>query len=190
MHKKHLQKAQEIIEKKQIESSRNRPEAKNDGEVKFRTLTPEYVRYISLFRQCRTYICNSEDYGHLARHSDRVNLSNTDQGRERAITFMQKLVRGRAIQNMMYTGKEKRLTLIEELLAVANIQQKANSDAEEDLLQAHEAKLKDAVLESIQGEVMARTFDMLSKELVRFKQVFFVSGIYYNTLYRRKRSAS
>ena len=35
--------------------------------------------------------------------------------KERAIILLQRLVRGRAIQNMMFEGKEKRLDLIAEL---------------------------------------------------------------------------
>jgi len=71
---------------------------------------------------------------------------------------------------MMYEGKEKRLALIEELLTVANVEALPEEAVEERLLQAHEERLKDAVIESIQGEVMARAYDMLSKELIRFKQ--------------------
>ena len=71
---------------------------------------------------------------------------------------------------MMYEGKEKRLALIEELLTVANVEALPEEAVEERLLQTHEERLKDAIVESIQGEVMSRAFDMLSKELVRFKQ--------------------
>jgi len=93
---------------------------------------------------------------------------------EAAIILIQRLLRGRAIQNMMYEGKEKRLALIEELLTVANVEPLPEHEIESRLLQAHEEKLKDAVVEAIQGEVMSRAFDMLSKELIRFKQVNFV----------------
>jgi hypothetical protein len=37
--------------------------------------------------------------------------------KRRAIILLQRLVRGRAIQNMMFEGKEKRLDLISELRA-------------------------------------------------------------------------
>ena len=74
---------------------------------------------------------------------------------------------------MMYEGKEKRLALIEELLTVANVEPLPEEAVEERLLQAHEERLNDAVLEAIQGEVMSRALDMLSKELIRFKQVHF-----------------
>lgn len=41
--------------------------------------------------------------------------------REVAVLFLQRILRGRAQQNIMYEGKEKRLALIEELLIVAKI---------------------------------------------------------------------
>ena len=41
--------------------------------------------------------------------------------RDVAVLFLQRILRGRAQQNIMYEGKEKRLALIEELLIVAKI---------------------------------------------------------------------
>lgn len=70
----------------------------------------------------------------------------------------------------MYAGKEKRLALIEELLTVAKINVIPEEEAEEILQQNHEEKVKNAVLESIQGEVISETLDGLSKELLRIKQ--------------------
>ena len=90
---------------------------------------------------------------------------------EQAILLIQRLLRGRSRQNEMYEGKEKRLALIEELLIVANVKPLTEEEKEERLLEAHEERLKDAILENIQGSVIARTTDMLAKELVRFKQV-------------------
>lgn len=40
-----------------------------------------------------------------------------DDKRKRAIILLQRLIRGRAMQNMMFEGKEKRLDLITELRA-------------------------------------------------------------------------
>eukprot|EP00331_Platyophrya_macrostoma_P030688 CAMPEP_0176453828 /NCGR_PEP_ID=MMETSP0127-20121128/29490_1 /TAXON_ID=938130 /ORGANISM="Platyophrya macrostoma, Strain WH" /LENGTH=552 /DNA_ID=CAMNT_0017842801 /DNA_START=223 /DNA_END=1881 /DNA_ORIENTATION=+ len=94
----------------------------------------------------------------------------TEEKVELAILLIQRLLRGRSKQNEMYEGKEKRLALIEELLIVANVKPLSEEEKEERLLEAHEERLKDAVLENIQGSAIARTLDMLSKELVRFKQ--------------------
>jgi len=64
-------------------------------------------------------------------------------------------LRGRAKQNEMYEGKEKRLMLIDELLTVANIQDLPEEEKEAILLQNHEEKMKNATLEAIQGEVIS-----------------------------------
>ncbi|CAD8140366.1 unnamed protein product [Paramecium pentaurelia] len=87
-----------------------------------------------------------------------------------AVILLQRLFRGRAMQNIMYEGKEKRTALIEELLTVAKIPDLPEAEQEEILMQQHEEKVKNAALEAIQGEVIAETLDMLSKELLRIKQ--------------------
>jgi len=86
----------------------------------------------------------------------------------------------------MYEGKEKRLALIEELLIVANVEALSEEAVEERLLQAHEERLKDAIVESIQGEVIARASDMLSKELIRFKQVIYLKLVSLIIIRRKK----
>lgn len=54
--------------------------------------------------------------------------------REVAIIFLQRILRGRAQQNIMYEGKDKRLALIEELLIVAKIPDLDEKEAEDILL--------------------------------------------------------
>ena len=71
----------------------------------------------------------------------------------------------------MYEGKEKRMGLIEELLTIAQIKEISEEAYDEILLQNHEEKVKNAVIESLQGEVISETLDQLSKELLRIKQV-------------------
>lgn len=71
----------------------------------------------------------------------------------------------------MYEGKEKRLALIEELLTVAKIPDLPENEKEEILLAQHEEKVKNALLEGIQGQVMVETMDILAKELLRHQQV-------------------
>lgn len=50
------------------------------------------------------------------RNDNGEELEMLDQ-RNRGIILLQRLLRGRAIQNMMFEGKEKRLDLIAELRA-------------------------------------------------------------------------
>lgn len=44
-------------------------------------------------------------------------FSESDDKRRLAVILLQRLIRGRAMQNMMFEGKEKRLDLITELRA-------------------------------------------------------------------------
>jgi len=155
-HKKDLQKAQEMISRTQRLKVRGKSlTSKTKEDIKFRAGTPENV---------------PEYYEQIKTHTERVNIVKANFLRENAIIFLQRIIRGRGAQNNMYEGKEKRLALIDELLTVANVKQKNESEIEEELLQKHEERLKEAVIETIQGDVMMRAFDMLSKELVKFQQ--------------------
>lgn len=86
----------------------------------------------------------------------------------------------------MYEGKEKRLALIEELLTVAKIPDLPENEKEEILLVQHEEKVKNALLEGIQGEVMAETLDILAKELLRLQQVCFLFNFIRSFIYSHK----
>lgn len=74
------------------------------------------------------------------------------------------------MQNIMYEGKEKRMALIDELLKVAKIQDLPEEESEAILIAMHQEKVKDALMEALQGEVVSKTMDGLSKELLRFQQ--------------------
>ena len=100
-----------------------------------------------------------------------VNMAQNIQAKDNAILFFQRLLRGRAIQNQMFEGKEKRLALIHELLDVAATEKLKQSEQEEILELNHEEIAKDAILEAIQGDVITKTLDILAKELIRFKHV-------------------
>lgn len=84
--------------------------------------------------------------------------------------MLQRLIRGRAVQNLMFEGKEKRLALIEELLIVSNIPPLPKEEEEKLLVNQHEQQVKNAFLEALQGGLISETLDGLSKELLRFKE--------------------
>jgi len=65
--------------------------------------------------------------------------------------LLQKLLRGRATQNMMFDGKEKRLALIEELLIVANINQLKKDEEDNMIKNIKEKQSDEAVLSKIIG---------------------------------------
>lgn len=84
---------------------------------------------------------------------------------EMAALLLQRVLRGRASQNRMFEGKEKRLDLINELrTAERAVDLKGLSHPEMD------QEVKKAILENIQGTMIAQTLDDLSKELVRFQE--------------------
>lgn len=87
---------------------------------------------------------------------------------ELAVLLLQKLIRGRAVQNIMHEGKGRRADLIAELkIALEPV------DDGYEASQALQAKQRDheaATVASVQGEVVASTLDFLSKELVRMTE--------------------
>jgi hypothetical protein len=70
----------------------------------------------------------------------------------------------------MFEGKEKRLDLIAELRATE--EWKAASDMEEEkvLIENYQERVLDGAAEALQADIISKTLDHLSKELVRFKQ--------------------
>lgn len=82
------------------------------------------------------------------KHRDDENLEANDR-RNRAIILLQRLLRGRADQNMMFEGKEKRLDLIAELRATE--EWKASSDLPEErmLLENYQERVLDGVSEAL-----------------------------------------
>uniref|UniRef100_A0A8C2QGN4 Cilia- and flagella-associated protein 91 n=2 Tax=Cricetulus griseus TaxID=10029 RepID=A0A8C2QGN4_CRIGR len=111
-----------------------------------------------------------------------LEMSSYEEGEiEMAVIYLQKLLRGRVVQNMMFEGKEKRLELILELRTSHALQEddKLVKKAEKQVTLAlqrqrnlHEEKV--SVIENhlgdLEGRVLADMFDFLSKELVRLQE--------------------
>merc|ERR1719473_421903 len=91
-----------------------------------------------------------------------------EEDMEMAVLLLQRVLRGRAAQNRMFEGKEKRLDLINELRTAESINNVVASNLNKDQGFADEAMR--AILENVQGTVVAQTLDDLSKELVRFQE--------------------
>jgi hypothetical protein len=70
------------------------------------------------------------------RVDDRNMMMISDEKR-RAIILLQRLLRGRAMQNMMFEGKEKRLDLISELRATEDWKRASNNDEEKNLIESY-----------------------------------------------------
>ncbi|XP_031219715.1 cilia- and flagella-associated protein 91 [Mastomys coucha] len=111
-----------------------------------------------------------------------LEMTSYEEGEiEMAVIYLQKLLRGRVVQNMMFEGKEKRLELILELRTSHALQEddKLVKKAEKQVTLAlqrqrtmHEEKLSvvENHLGDLEGRVLADMFDFLSKELVRLQE--------------------
>merc|ERR1719486_166803 len=93
-----------------------------------------------------------------------------EEEQEAAVLLLQRIIRGRAYQNKMFEGKEKRLDLINELRAAERYAETATTVEEKRYIDQLREKAFEGVLESIQGSVISSTLDQLSKELLRFQQ--------------------
>ncbi|XP_049680191.1 cilia- and flagella-associated protein 91 [Accipiter gentilis] len=109
------------------------------------------------------------------------NPSIEEEETELAVICLQKLLRGRAIQNMMFEGKEKRLELIRELRTTHALQEDGQLLLKEEEqmtralqkqhdLQMHKLSSMESHLAREEGRALANIFDFLSKELVRLQE--------------------
>ncbi|XP_067029644.1 cilia- and flagella-associated protein 91-like [Acropora muricata] len=107
--------------------------------------------------------------------------SQFEEEEELAIIFLQKVIRGRAIQNMMFEGKEKRLELIQELrsthalqeagqLEKKNKRQAVLSLQRQRRLDTNKNSFVEEALAQMEGSTLADMFDFLSKELIRIQE--------------------
>ena len=112
---------------------------------------------------------NTPDAREISERKDPKAFDTYDK-RQRAIILLQRLLRGRAKQNMMFEGKEKRLDLIAELRATEEWKQASDLEEERMLIENYQERVLDGASEALQSDIISKTLDNLSKELVRFKQ--------------------
>lgn len=108
-------------------------------------------------------------FAHSNRDASLDDLEEDDK-RRKAVVLLQRLLRGRAQQNMMFEGKEKRLDLIAELRATEEWRAQAEAPEEHMLIDNYQERVMDGVAEAMQSSIISKTMDSLSKELVRMKQ--------------------
>jgi len=82
------------------------------------------------------------------RQENSKDLNEQDHKR-RAVILLQRLLRGRAMQNMMFEGKEKRLDLISELRATEDWKRASNTDQERTLIENYQERVLDGVSEAL-----------------------------------------
>ena len=77
----------------------------------------------------------------------------------------------------MFEGKEKRLDLISELRATEEYKNSSDLQEEKNLIEIYQERVIDGVSEAIQSDIISKTMDNLSKELVRLKQERRIAGM-------------
>lgn len=70
---------------------------------------------------------------------------------------------------MMFEGKEKRLDLISELRATEEWKAQSDNMEERNLIDNYQERAMEGLVEGIQADIISKTMDNLSKELVRLK---------------------
>ncbi|KAL3885253.1 hypothetical protein ACJMK2_025341 [Sinanodonta woodiana] len=107
--------------------------------------------------------------------------SEEQESKDLAVIFLQQVIRGRAIQNMMFEGKEKRMELIRELRSTHALQEaeqqikKQEKQATLSLqrqrrLHEHKESLVDEAMSNLEGQSLGEMCDFLSKELIRLQE--------------------
>lgn len=152
-----MEKAQEFIDAlNEQKADKKKDDAKNNpfADIKPRNYTPDYMPGRN----------NRQDKTEAEKEK-----KDKDE-KTRAIILLQRLIRGRAEQNMMFEGKEKRLDLITELRATEEWRRSSELPEERMLIENYQERVLDGVAEALQSSVISKTLDNLSKELVRLKQ--------------------
>lgn len=107
--------------------------------------------------------------------------SEEEEAREAAILCLQKMLRGRSVQNSMFDKKEERRELIDELRSTHALQKAEQQLKDEEkaafleareaqMAAAHAAQTTTAVISEVQAAEVGDTLDFLSKELVRLQE--------------------
>ncbi|XP_012944765.1 cilia- and flagella-associated protein 91 [Aplysia californica] len=104
-----------------------------------------------------------------------------EENKQLAVIFLQQIIRGRAIQNNMFEGKEKRKELIKELRSTHALQEKEQAMRKHEekatlalqrqrRLHEHKESLIDESLAELESNSLGDMFDFLTKELVRLQE--------------------
>jgi hypothetical protein len=162
-HKQALERAQRTIDQQNkdgvLEEGKLDKEEDKKAGLRIRASTPDYYNP-SEKTVNSIFIDRKEKTEEMLKRED-VRL--------KAIYLLQRLMRGRAQQNMMFEGKEKRLDLITELRTTEDWLRNSDAAEEKMLIENYQERVMDGVTEALQASIISKTMDQLSKELVRLK---------------------
>eukprot|EP00439_Symbiodinium_sp_Y106_P060217 s754_g8.t2 len=94
---------------------------------------------------------------------DKNDVLPEEEEQESAVLLLQRIIRGRAYQNLMFEGKEKRLDLINELRAAERFADTATTTEEKRYVDQLRDKAFEGVLESVQGGVLTNTVEQAAQ---------------------------
>ncbi|GCC24429.1 hypothetical protein chiPu_0002830 [Chiloscyllium punctatum] len=115
------------------------------------------------------------------REMELAKIHKGEEERYLAIIYLQKLIRGRTVQNMMFEGKEKRIELIQELRTTHALQEDKQLLKQAEMqailalqyernLQQQKLSTMEDYLSHVEGHILADMFDFLNKELLRLQE--------------------
>jgi len=113
------------------------------------------------------------DFDHIDKTDEEIEF-------DRALVLIQSYIRGRAVQNIMHEGKERRLELIKEMRADLLSDEAAVQLAADEAARSHALESETALRateDAAAGEAAAAAFDFLAKELVRAREVSKINRI-------------
>eukprot|EP01065_Artemidia_motanka_P025514 TRINITY_DN30505_c0_g1_i1.p2 TRINITY_DN30505_c0_g1~~TRINITY_DN30505_c0_g1_i1.p2 ORF type:complete len:660 (+),score=285.96 TRINITY_DN30505_c0_g1_i1:86-2065(+) len=102
-----------------------------------------------------------------------VLQGDQDEEKEEALILLQRLLRGRAVQNEFFEGKERCNGLITELQAASKAKESEAEWKEQKAVAAYAQRQEDmvqGVIDQMQGDIIFGTLDYLNKELTRQRQ--------------------
>ncbi|KAF1336373.1 Protein maats1, partial [Globisporangium splendens] len=118
---------------------------------------------------------------------DYALLSDEDDSMADAVRFLQKLIRGHTVQNMMFEGKERRTELIQELRASDEAYKQDQHGKQLPGVDDDDNKVASATLAKAEGEVISDMLDFLYKELDRSKEIVKMRAFVDNATEARRR---
>mmetsp|Transcript_5191 Transcript_5191/g.7644 ORF Transcript_5191/g.7644 Transcript_5191/m.7644 type:complete len:661 (+) Transcript_5191:149-2131(+) len=98
----------------------------------------------------------------------RAPVAENDEKRL-AVIFLERLLRGRAVQSDMMAAKEKRMQLIKELRTVETLED-TSEQVQRESVKLHQQQLIGGHIAAAVGREVGQQLDYLNQELVRFKE--------------------
>lgn len=100
-----------------------------------------------------------------------------DEHAQNAALLLQRMLRGRMAQNLIYEGKQKALPLIRELRLAENPVPEEEKDGEE---------LHDLAVDTMAGEISSHALDFIAKDIMRVAEEKKIAALVILANYRRR----